>query len=151
MIVLLSFVNIGLACLMGALGILSLIKFRPGMSLTIAFLSTYMVVFAALLFLYEVIYWQPFGGLNKTFRKNFGFLYGLRGKGFYLVFIAFLCLGLKDESNVSGVRGLDWATGISWLAAGCLHVFIGCTWPEANQSYKPPTGYSGNEPDPSVV
>lgn len=71
------------------------------------------------------------------FRKNFGFLYGLKGKGFYLIFIAFLTLGMRDE-NVSSIPGLDWITGIAWLAGGVLHLFVTCTMPEVNQMYKPP-------------
>jgi len=134
-----SLVNMGLAGMMGALGITSLIFFAPsGSNFTVAFLSVYMVVFAVLLFLYELIWWQPFPGLNRTFRKNFGFMYGLKGKGLYLVFIAFLCLGMKDEGQ-SGVKGLDWATGIAWLAMGVFHVVISFMWPVLNQSYKPPT------------
>lgn len=150
MIAALSFVNVGLSALMAALGVLSLIHFAPGnVNLTAAFLSVYMVIFGVLLFLYELIYWQPFKGLNKTFRKNFGFMYGLKGKGFYLIFMAFLCFGLKDD-NYSGVRGLDWATFISWLAVGIVHIFISMTWPEANEAYRPPTGFSSSDPD-SVV
>lgn len=137
----LSFVNFGLAALMGALGILSLIYMSPeavAANISLAFLAVYMIVFAALLFLYELIWWQPFAGLNKMFRKNFGFMYGLKGKGLYLVFIAFLTLGMKDQNN-TGVKGLDWATGISWLAVGVFHVFISFTWQDINQIYKPPT------------
>lgn len=126
--------------MMGALGILSLINYQPNPSnLTAAFLAVYMVIFAIILFSYELIWWQPFAGLNRVFRKNFGFMYGLKGKGFFLLFIAFLCLGLKDQSLNSGVQGLDWATFAAWLASGCFHIFISFTWPEANDSYKPPT------------
>jgi len=138
---LLSLANFGLAGLMAALGILSLIKLTPDQvagNISLAFLAVYMVIFAALLFLYELIWWQPFAGLNKTFRKNFGFMYGLKGKGLYLVFIAFLCLGFKGQ-NITGVRGLDWATGISWLAVGVFHVFISCSWQDINSTYRPPT------------
>jgi hypothetical protein len=130
----------GLGVMMAALGVLDLMRvnFADPTQLTRIFLSCYMVVFAAILFLYELIWWQPFKSLNKNFRKNFGFMYGLKGKGFYLVFIAFLCLGLVDQGNAA-VKGLDWATGLGWLICGCFHVFIGWTWPEANQCYKPPT------------
>jgi COPI associated protein len=147
----------GLAAMMGALGILALIGFTPesaGTNLTAAFLSVYMVVFAVLLFLYELIWWQPFPHVNKMFRKNFGFMYGLKGKGFYLIFIAFLCLGLKDQNigGVAGVKGLDWATGLAWLAVGAFHLFISFTWPEANECYRPPSaGFTETTPDPNVV
>lgn len=150
-IMLLSFVNMGLAAMMGALGILTLIKYRGNSvdDLTVAFLAVYMVIFATILFIYELIWWGPIAKLNKMYRKNFGFMYGLTGKGLYLVCIAFLCLGLKDKAeDVSSVRGLDWATGIGWLAVGFFHVFIACIWPELVDVYRPPTaGLTGSETD----
>ena len=99
-----------------------------------------MIVFATLLFLYETIWWHQLGNLNKSFRRNFGFMYGLKGKGFFLIFVSFLCLGsIKDDNLSSGLRGLDWITFLIWLVVGCFSVFISFTWPEANQSYRPPT------------
>ncbi|EEC47421.1 predicted protein [Phaeodactylum tricornutum CCAP 1055/1] len=150
---LLSFLNFGLAAMMGTLGVLSLIHFNPGSSsdYSAAFLSSYMVIFAVILFLYELIWWTPIAALNKMFRMNFGFMYGLRGKGLFLVFIAFLCLGLRDE-NASGVKGLDWATGLAWLGAGCFNIFIWMTWSEASAAYKPPTaGLTGPSDSNTVV
>jgi len=130
----------GIAAMMGALGILSLMSYVPdAATLTSAFLGAYMVIFACILFSYEIIWWQPFAGLNKIFRRNFGFMYGLKGKGMFLLFIAFLCLGLKDSSLQSGVHGLDWATFAAWLADGVFHIFISIAWYETNDAYKPPT------------
>lgn len=139
-IVLLSLIDFGLAAMMGALGITSLINMDFGKldELTQAFLAGYMVLFGVLLAIYEFIWWQPIASLNKNFRKNFGFMYGLTGKGFYLIFIAFLCLGLWKD-NATAVKGLDWATGISWLAVGFAHVFMSMCWPEMNEVYKPAT------------
>ena len=134
--------NVGLAAMMGTLGILSLISYHPSSAddIALAFLACYMIIFATLLFLYEFIWWQPVPSLNITFRKNFGFLYGLKGKGFYLIFIAFLTLGLlKDGGNQSGVKGLDWSTGAAWLAAGALHLYVACSMPETAAVYRPPT------------
>lgn len=124
---------------MGTLGILSLIAYKSNsFVLTDAFLSCYMVIFATLLFLYEFIWWQPIASLNVVFRKNFGFLYGLRGKGFYLIFIAFLTIGLIGD-NQTQIKGLDWITGIGWLTSGLLHLFVACYIPGSNDLYKPPT------------
>jgi hypothetical protein len=136
--------NLGLAAMMGSLGVLSLLSYKPSSvdDLTLAFLSCYMIIFATLLFLYEFIWWQPVPSLNIMFRKNFGFLYGLKGKGFYLIFIAFLTLGLiknDGQSNASGVKGLDWSTGAAWLAAGVLHLYVSCAMPETSAVYRPPT------------
>ncbi|GAX23468.1 hypothetical protein FisN_14Hh363 [Fistulifera solaris] len=136
----LSLLDLGLAAMMAALGLLSLIEmdFKELNDVTEAFLAIYMVVFAVLLAMYEFAWWQPVPSINKTFRKNFGFMYGLKGKGFYLIFIAFLCIGMwKDETTA--VKGLDWATGLAWLGAGCGHVFLSCCVPNADTLYKPST------------
>lgn len=151
----LSVYNMGIAAMMGSLGILSLISFKPGSvdDLTQAFLSVYMAIFAALLFSYELLFWTPLPFLNVMYRKNFGFFYGLKGKGFFQIFIAFLTLGLMDdESNQSGVKGLDWATGIAWFVGGFLHLFVSCTMEEVNKAYKPPTAGLTNlgEPAPEM-
>lgn len=124
---------------MGALGVLTLIHFGKGVDVvTIAFLGCYLIVFGALLFLYELLYWQPFPALNKSLRRNFGFLYGIKGKGFFLIFIAFLCLGLRDD-KWSGQRALNWSTGLGWLGDGVFHVFVACTMPDIVEAYRPPT------------
>lgn len=127
--------------MMGALGVLALIDYKPSkvQDITGAFLAVYMIIFAVLLFLYELIWWQPIAVLNVMFRKNFGFLYGLKGKGLYLIFIAFLTLGFLDDDFAPSVKGLDWATGIGWLAGGIFHLFVACTMPEVVNVYKPPT------------
>jgi hypothetical protein len=147
-IVLLSFLDVGLAVMMAALGVTSLLEMNISAlkELTQAFLAAYMVIFATLLALYEFIWWQPIASVNKTFRKNFGFMYGLKGKGFYLIFIAFLCLGLwKDDA--SAIKGLDWATGVAWLFGGATHVGLSLVWPEMNEMYKPATaGLDSSQP-----
>jgi hypothetical protein len=131
----------GIAGMMGALGIMAIIDYNPSgvKDWTAIFLSVYMAIFATLLFSYELSFWMSIPKLNIMFRKNFGFLYGLRGKGLFLIFIAFLTLGMLDDETPPPVKGLDWATGIGWLAGGCLHLFVSCTKPEVNQAYKPPT------------
>jgi uncharacterized protein YbbC (DUF1343 family) len=79
--------------------------------------------------------------LNKTFRKNFGFLYGLTGKALYLIFTALLTIGfIRDDKGVTSVvPALDWITGIAWLAAGILHLFVACQMPDVAAAYVPPT------------
>jgi hypothetical protein len=140
-LVLLSLLNFGMAAMMGALGMISLIELIVTVrfaNISALFLSGYMVIFATLLFLYEFIWWQPIASINIMFRKNFGFLYGLRGKGFYLIFMAFLTLGLINDDETT-ISGLDWATGLGWLFAGLLHLFVACSVPGSNDLYKPPT------------
>lgn len=158
---LLSLFNMGLAVMMAALGVLTIMAVHKGgvqgaatdddagngngggssnrayvkYDLSEPFLAFYMILFALLLFCYELMWWSPVGALNDNMRKNFGFMYGLRGKGLYLVFVAFLCFGLGSDARV---LILNYFTGISFLIGGCLHVFLVCYKPEIAQEYSPP-------------
>ena len=80
--------------------------------LTEFFVTIYMFVFSGLLLVYEVMWWKSIGPINKLWRKNFGFMYGMRGKALYLIFVAFLCLGLEGMENL---QLLMYATGSVWL------------------------------------
>jgi COPI associated protein len=124
--------------MMSALGVLTLINYArtATIDLSIAFLAVYMMLFAILLFSYELMWWVPIPWLNKMLRKNFGFMYGLQGKGLYLIFVAFLCLGLGGDN---AVKALTWATGIAYLAFGFLHVFITCVHSSLALKYQAPT------------
>ena len=135
----LSVLGMGLSAMMVCLGVFTIIEINKngvGDSMSEPFLAAYMILFAVLLFLYELMWWTPLPGVNKAFRKNFGFLYGLRGKGLYLVFVAFLCLGLGKDASVSA---LNWATGVAFLLVGCLHWFVVCFRPELAGQYVAPT------------
>ena len=149
----------GLAVLMAALGVLTEIAISSGgvnqkssdddgtndggssrnrfqsYDLSEPFLAFYMILFAIVLFVYELMWWSPITGLNDTLRKNFGFMYGLRGKGLYLIFVAFLCFGLGMDARV---LVLNYITGISFLACGLFHIFIICGKPEIALQYQPP-------------
>lgn len=159
----LSLLNMGLAVMMAALGVLTIIAVHVSgvetidddaatddaaggggnnnrrdiqpYNLSEPFLAFYMILFAVLLFMYELMWWSPLTVLNDNMRKNFGFMYGLRGKGLYLVFVAFLCFGLGKDARV---MLLNYFTGISFLVVGCLHIFILCTKPEIAAEYQPP-------------
>lgn len=152
----LSLLNMGLSAMMAALGVLTLIEVhRAGVrDLSEPFLASYMIMFAALLFIYEIMWWTPSAFLNKGMRKNFGFMYGLRGKGLYLIFVAFLCFGLGKDATV---RELNYATGATWMAGGLLHYFIIFFHPDISMQYVAPTLGLGtsdggsSEPDPNVV
>mmetsp|Transcript_50666 Transcript_50666/g.122240 ORF Transcript_50666/g.122240 Transcript_50666/m.122240 type:complete len:207 (+) Transcript_50666:110-730(+) len=135
---LLSLLNVALSAMMGTLGILTLIEVhRTGVrDLSEPFLASYMVLFAILLLIYEIMWWAPVPNVNRGLRKNFGFMYGLRGKGLYLIFVAFLCFGLGKDASV---KELNYATGAAYLAGGCLHMFIIFFKPEVALTYAAPT------------
>lgn len=135
----LSILGMGLAAMMAGLGVLTIIEVHEsGVAddLSEPFLAAYMVMFALLLFMYELMWWTPLPAVNKAMRKNFGFLYGLRGKGLFLIFVACLCLGLGKDASI---KELNWATGISFLAVGCLHWFVICFHPDLASKYVAPT------------
>jgi COPI associated protein len=134
----LSLMNMGLAALMTALGVLTLIEVHNAgfRDLSEPFLASYMILFALLLFLYEIMWWSPFPSMNKSMRKNFGFMYGLRGKGLYIIFVAFLCFGLGKDATV---KEMNYATGAAFLAGGLLHFFVIFFHPDLALKYQAPT------------
>jgi COPI associated protein len=129
----------GLAALMATLGVFTLIELNGIGDTAAGFLAAYMIIFALLLFVYELMWWVGIPHINLVLRKNFGFLYGLKGKGFYLIFVAFLCLGLKNDDFGKVVRSLTWATGLSFLIMGVFHVFLVCVHPTITEKYRAPT------------
>jgi hypothetical protein len=141
----------GLAAMMATLGIMTLIEVHrlgyTSVALSEPFLASYMVLFALLLFIYEVMWWSPVASVNKGMRKNFGFMYGLRGKGLYLIFVAFLCFGLGKDATV---KELNWATGASFLAGGLLHLFIIFFHSEIAMTYAAPTVGLGTMDNPTA-
>lgn len=134
----LSIMNMGLAVMMTALGVLTIIEVhKSGIGdLSEPFLASYMVLGAVLLFLYELMWWSPMINLNKNMRKNFGFMYGLRGKGLYLVFVAFLCFGLGKDAKV---KILNYCTATSFLVGGLVHMFVVFFKPVIATQYEAPT------------
>jgi hypothetical protein len=168
----LSILNVGLATMMTALGVLTILHIhsigktsyapsgfdggdddqgggdgsggsssggsssgqKESYSISEPFLAFYMILFAVLLFLYEMMYWTPLEALNINIRKNFGFMYGLRGKGLYLVFVGCLCFGLGKDASV---KFLNYLTGICWFLGGVGHVFLYCTNAELAADYSP--------------
>jgi hypothetical protein len=155
-LVALSILDIGLSVMMAALGVMTIIKVKGagvGKDFAVPFLAAYMIMFALLLFLYELMWWTPLPVVNRAMRKNFGFLYGLRGKGLYLIFVACLCLGLGKKSSV---KQLNWATGFAFLAVGCLHIFVIFSHPDLALKYVAPTAglttsESTEDPNANVV
>ena len=139
MLVSLSILDMGLAVLMSALGVLVILEVVGTKITDISqvFLAAYMVLFAFLLFVYELMWWMTIPFVNKILRKNFGFLYGLKGKGFYLIFVAFLTLGLGEDTGLT--KYLTWATGISFLVVGVFHFFVVFSFPETADKYLAPT------------
>lgn len=45
----------------------------------------YMIVFALILAIFEIIQIRPIESLDAIYRRNFGFLYGTKGKSFFII------------------------------------------------------------------
>ena len=59
-----------------------------------------MVLFALILFCYEVAYVTKIETLNMIMKRNFGFLYGVIGKCSYIIFMAILVFGLSQPRTL---------------------------------------------------
>ena len=108
------------------------------------FVSIFMLLFAALLLCYEFMWWKSVPAVNRSIRKNFGFLYGIRGKSLFIIFVAFLNFGLQQEIRI---KGLAFGTGIAFFAVAVLHIFLFFWKPEIFGTYYAPTaGLEGVPP-----
>jgi len=88
------------------------------------FIVVYMLFFSGLLFLFEVIQIRKVEWLDHMFQRNFGFLYSVVGKAFFVIFIAFLSFGLGDPETLS------MATGLSLACFGAAIVALYLKYPE---------------------
>mmetsp|Transcript_15088 Transcript_15088/g.22225 ORF Transcript_15088/g.22225 Transcript_15088/m.22225 type:complete len:198 (+) Transcript_15088:85-678(+) len=138
----LSILVIGICAMMAAVAVLGIIQFdwTSVTSYTDLFVAIYMLLFSILLFIYEVMWWKSIPALNRSLRKNFGFLYGIKGKAIFIIFVAFLNFGLENEVSVPH---LSLATGITFFAVAVLHLFIAFWKPQLVESYQAPSaGFS---------
>ena len=137
---------IGLCVQMCSLGVLALIDLGSfGFDdFTQGFIATYMILFSALLFAYEFMWWCTIDSWNKVLRRNFGFIYKVTGKALYLIFVAALCIGV-DKGLLGDKEWLRWFTGLSWGVAGVVLLVLTCVKPEIFGNYNAPTGgYDGS-------
>ena len=122
---------------MCCLGVYGLIQNK---GLAEIFVSVYMILFSVLLFLYELMWWKSIDSINKNLRMNFGFLYGIKGKGLYLIFIAFLSGGLREDVTFAW---LPWLTFGCFLGTGVLLLFLHFARPQLLENYTAPTAGFG--------
>jgi len=136
---LLSIFSIGLAAMMCTLGVFGILDHDE---LAQIFVSVYMILFAFLLFFYELMWWTAIPAVNKNLRINFGFMYGVKGRAAYLIFVAFLVLGLKNDRISIG--WLRYTTGGLFLGTGIFMLVLAFSKPELLGKYEAPTaGFTG--------
>jgi len=105
------------------------------------FVSVYALLFTLILFAHEISQIVTLEWLDNIFRKNFGFINGVKGKGIFLVFIAFLLFGLSDSQNL-GIY-----SGVLLCSHGLILILADLKWPEVmehvlKKNYSLPTRLS---------
>jgi len=85
------------ACVMeAACGALGIAHTKSVKETALVFVGLYMILFAAIIFLYEMIQIRPCGYIDEVWKKNFGFLYGVGGKCCFIIFMAVLAFGISE-------------------------------------------------------
>jgi len=142
-----SVVTLGLCGAMAATAVYVLLNvgFTDGKEMSEAFVGCYMIIFSMLLAGYEIMWWMPVPWVNKSLRKNFGFLYGLKGKAGFIIYVAILNFGLIGSNDAevgdSGytVEEFNIGVGICMLFNGLCHFFIYCRHHEHFETYEAPS------------
>ena len=129
---------IGLCAAMCALGVFALKRNLQINNFAEWFIAGYMIIFAVLLFTYELLWWCTVPSLNRLIRKNFGFMYKVRGKALYLIFVSCLCIGI-DKKLLLDMDWLRYFSGIGWGATGVFLLVLSFTKPELFDNYYIPT------------
>mmetsp|Transcript_107925 Transcript_107925/g.232487 ORF Transcript_107925/g.232487 Transcript_107925/m.232487 type:complete len:185 (-) Transcript_107925:105-659(-) len=129
-----TFVTMGVSVMMAASGALVVGQANSVNDTGVVFIGLYMCLFAAILFLYELIQIKPIEKVDRVYKENFGFLYGPNGRGIYMFFTAIIAFGMRDFA-------LALATGILVAAWGICVIGIHMKWPDyfdVKIKYKPP-------------
>lgn len=88
------------------------------------FVATYMVFFSVLLMIFEISQIRPCENIDFMFKRNFGFLYGTKGKALFIIFVAFLSFGLTEPAT------LCFATGFMFACLGGVQIAMYLKYPE---------------------
>lgn len=79
------FFNLGFMVFMAATGALGIASANSVNDTGAVFVGIYMILFAAIVFIYEVAQIFPSKKLDDLIKVNFGFLYGIIGKGLFIL------------------------------------------------------------------
>ena len=119
---------------MCALGVFVIMKNRTLQNFADWFIASYMILFSVLLFFYEATWWCTIGSVNKMIRRNFGFMYNVKGKALYMIFAACLCIGI-NSSLLGKMDWLRYLAGIGWGAMGVFLLVLSYTKPALFSNY----------------
>ena len=108
-------INLSLMTMMSATGVLGIKNSSSITDTSTVIVGLYMILFSAILVIYEIIQIYPCSLIDNAYKRNFGFLYGLMGKSGFTVFMAVLSFGITDPQK------LAFATGQSCTVI-CYHI-----------------------------
>lgn len=77
--------NLGMMVFLAATGVLGIQQSSGVDDTSVVFVGIYLILFAAIVFLYEVAQMCPESSIDIFFKKNFGFLYGVIGKSLFIL------------------------------------------------------------------
>lgn len=98
-------INLGLMVMMAATGALGIQGTSSVSDVSTVLVGLYMILFAGLLAVFELIQIYPCSMIDFVYKKNFGFLYGLMGKSGFTVFMAVLSFGLSATQQLPVATG----------------------------------------------
>mmetsp|Transcript_37278 Transcript_37278/g.116560 ORF Transcript_37278/g.116560 Transcript_37278/m.116560 type:complete len:127 (-) Transcript_37278:102-482(-) len=121
--------HLGIVAMLGATAVIAISNIGevdPADTVSELFICLYMLLFATLLCLHELsTLISGLKSLDDVLRRNLGFLYGVKGKAGFLIFVAFLCFGV---SNAAG--GLAIGTGAVMVFQAVVMLAIYLRYPE---------------------
>lgn len=79
------FINLGMMIFLAATGALGVKSSTSINDTGVVFMGIYMILFAAIVTIYEISQFFPGGSLDNVMKKNFGFMYGVIGKGLFIL------------------------------------------------------------------
>ena len=78
-------INIGLMIFVSAVGVIGILDSNNVDDTGTVFVGIYLLIFAMIEFTYEVSQIIPSESLDELVKKNFGFLYGVNGRGMFFL------------------------------------------------------------------
>lgn len=99
-------INIGLMGMMSLTGALAIKNVQSFTDASTIIVGLYMILFAAMLAIFEIIQIYPIRFFDAFYKRNFGFLYGLMGKSGFTVFMAILSFAITNPQSLALATGI---------------------------------------------
>jgi hypothetical protein len=96
-----TIINMGLMFFMAFTGAVGTLSSDNVDDTGVIFVGIYLMIFAAIEFMYELSQIVKITSFDNLMKKNFGFLYGVNGRGLYFLFVGVLCFGLKSPRDLA--------------------------------------------------